>query len=106
MRLVIEFSLDGVTGPALPVGGLGIEVPGIGVTALDHEALDDAVETSAVVKAPLRERLEILDRLRRDVRPELYDHFARAGLDHRHFLDRGFLVFFPFVLLAIIGTNA
>ena len=37
----------------------------LGATALEHEALDHAVERQPVVEALLRERREILDRLRR-----------------------------------------
>ena len=56
------------------------------VAALDHEALDDAVKTGAVVKALVGERLEILDGLGRDVGPEFDDHRAFGGGDDGDFV--------------------
>ena len=57
------------------------------VAALDHETFDDAVKTGAVVKTFLGEGLEILDRLRGDVRPEFDDHVAFGGFDDGYFSD-------------------
>ena len=58
------------------------------------KALDDAVEAGAVVEALLGQFLEVLDGLRRDIRPELDDHFAFGGLDHGDFfcIHRAFLL--------------
>jgi len=56
------------------------------VTALNHEALDDAVETSPVVKALVRELFEIFHVAGRHVRPEFKDHHALAGFNHGNFV--------------------
>ncbi|MFM1944066.1 MAG: hypothetical protein RI897_3048 [Verrucomicrobiota bacterium] len=71
---VIELGFDGVAGAAGAVGGFLGGVFGIGVTALDHEALHDAVEGGAVVEALFGEFFEVFDRIGCDVGPELDDH--------------------------------
>ena len=92
---VVELGLDLVAGTAGAPGSLLGRVLGQRIAALDHEILDDPVKAGAVVESLLRERLEILDRLRGDVRPKLNDHFAFGGLDDGDFLriHRAFLVF-------------
>ena len=68
-------------GPPVPQRRLLGFVLGQRIAALNHEALDDAVETGAVVKTLVRQFLEILDVAGRDVRPEFEDHFALGGFD-------------------------
>ena len=44
------------------------------------------MECGPIVKAGLRQLLEILNRLGRDVGPEFGHHFAFARLDHRYLI--------------------
>lgn len=86
--LGVELGLD------LPAGTAGARhsrFAGLGVraAALDHEALDDAVEGGAIVEPLPGQLLEVLDRLRSDVGPELDGHLAVAGLQHGDFLGGG-----------------
>ena len=79
VRLVVELRFDLMTRAArAPKMLLGV-VFGIGIAALNHEAFDDAVKRRAVIKAGLRELLEIFDMFGRDLRPEFEDDFAGAG---------------------------
>ena len=59
---------------------------GVGATALDHEALDDAMKCSAVIKTGTGEFLEVFNRLGGDVGPERDGQFAVGGLDDGVFL--------------------
>ena len=70
----------------VPQTGLLGRVFGERIAALDHKALDDAVEAGAVVKAGLRQFLEILNRLGRGIGPKLDDHIPFRRADHGHFL--------------------
>ena len=63
----------------------------IGIAALDHETFDDAMKTSAVIKAGLGQLFEIGDRLGRGIGPKLDDHVAFGRLDDGDFVfGRGF----------------
>ncbi len=76
---VVELGLDGVAGAACAPMTFLAGVLGERIAALNHETLDDAVETGAVVKSFLGQCLEIFDGLGRDVGPELNDHLAFGG---------------------------
>src|SRR5690348_6268308 len=85
MGLVVELGFDLVAGSAgAPKTLLGI-VLGVRIAALDHEILDDAMETSAVIKALFGEFFEILHVARRDVRPEFENHITGAGIENGNF---------------------
>ena len=71
------------------------------------------MKAGAVVEALFGQRLEILDCLGRDVRPEFDDHFTFGRFDHGYFVyvHRAFLLLgFSFVwfgfwfFLRLIGT--
>ncbi len=62
-----------------------VRILGQRITALDHEILDDPVETRAIVESLLRQGLEVLDGFGGDVRPKLNDHVARRGADDGYF---------------------
>jgi hypothetical protein len=79
MGFVVKLGLDLVAGTASAPSLLLAGVLGQRITTLDHETLDDAMETSAVVKALERQFLEIFDMAGRDVRPEFKDHFAGSS---------------------------
>src|SRR5437867_60049 len=66
--VLVELRLDGVAGPARAVP--------LGAATLYHEVGDDPVEVEPVVEALLRERDEVLDRLRRIFRVELQPDLA------------------------------
>ncbi|MFM1944067.1 MAG: hypothetical protein RI897_3049 [Verrucomicrobiota bacterium] len=78
---LVELGFDFVAGAAgaedVFLGG----VFGIGVTALNHEAFDDAVEAGAVVEAFGGQFLEILDGFGGDIGPEVQSHIAHCGFD-------------------------
>src|SRR6266496_3746237 len=57
--MIIEFRLDLVTGIALPVAVLFRRISRISIAALDHEAFDDAVKDSPVVKTLTRQLLKL-----------------------------------------------
>src|SRR3954470_16692504 len=80
MRPVVEFGLHLIAriAGARDAAGAGL---GIGAAALNHEAFDHAMERRAVIKTLASEFLEVLDVLRRDVRPELEGHVSIGGLD-------------------------
>ena len=80
MRLGVELGLDLVAGVA-GAGHAARALFGVGAAALDHEALDDAVERGAVVEFLVGELLEVFDGLGRDVGVEFDGHFAEGGLD-------------------------
>ena len=67
MRPVIELCLDLVARIPRAPTVFGFGVFGERIAALDHESFNDAMERRAVVKTLLRERLKILNRLRRDI---------------------------------------
>src|SRR5438876_10110141 len=85
MRLFVKLRLNFVSGIAGAPTCLFAVVLGEGIAALDHKSFYDTMECSPIVKASLRQLLEILDRLWRDVGPELSHHFAFAGLNYRYF---------------------
>ncbi len=86
MGFVVELGLDLVAGSArTPTALLGL-VLGEMIAPLNYEALDDAVETGAVVETLFREFLEVFDVARRDVRPEFEDHFAFGGFEDSDFV--------------------
>jgi len=58
------------------------------IAALNHEALHNAMKTGAVIKGVIRQLLEILNRLGRNIRPELNHHLAPGGANHGNFLVR------------------
>ena len=84
--LVVELGFDLVAGIAGSPAGLVGLVLGEWISALDHEVLDDAMETRSIVEAFLGERLEILNGLGCHLRPKLNDHGAFAGFDDCYFL--------------------
>ena len=63
--------------------GLGVTAPGAGgVTALDEEGLDDAVEDGAIVVALEAELYEVAGRLRGLLGPQLDVQWAHRRPDH------------------------
>ena len=66
---------------------------------------DDAMERRAVVEAGLGQFLEILDRLGRDVGPELGHHFAFARLDYRHFFFVRFIHWGRFLFFSSLRSG-
>jgi len=89
VRLLVELGLDLVARIARAPARFFRRILGQRIAALRHETLDDAVERGAVIEALLRELLEIFDRVRRHIGPELGDHFAFAGGENRDFVLRG-----------------
>jgi len=86
--LGVELSLDlvaGATGAGLAAGALF----GVGAAALDHEAFDDAVKRSAIVKAVFGEFLKVFYVAWRDVRPEFEGDVALGGGDNGQFFGGG-----------------
>ena len=77
---VIELGLDHVAG-ATSAGGAARADLGVRATALDHEALDDAVERGPIVEFLARQLQEVVDGAWRDVGPELDGHVAVVGVD-------------------------
>src|SRR3977135_4201521 len=102
MRLLAELRVDLVTGIARAPAGFLAFVFRERIAALNHETLDDAMERGAVIESRLRQLLEILDRLRSHVGPELGHHFSFAGFNHGNFfwLSHGgsLFLFFLFIL--------
>src|SRR5438067_2453363 len=102
MRLLVKLRVDLVTGIARAPARLFALVFRERIAALDHESLDDAMESGPVIESRLRQLLEILDRLRGHVRPELGHHFSFAGLDHVNFFwfshDGGLFLLFLFLV--------
>jgi hypothetical protein len=101
MGFVVELGLDLVGGAASAPSLLFSGVLGQRVTALDHEAFDDAVETSAIVKTLNRQLLEILDVAGRDVRPEFKDHFTGIGGKNGNFTHK----LFGLELFGLVSEN-
>src|SRR6266446_4032154 len=89
MRSVVKLRLDLVTRAAGAPTAFHLRVLGQRVAALSHEAFDASMNSRAVVKALAGELLEIFDRFRRDVRPELNYHFAGGGFDNGNFIHNG-----------------
>ena len=71
-----ELGINLVAGVAGAPSVLLIGVLGEWVAALDHETLDDTVETGAVVKGFVGEFLKILHVTGRGLRPEFDHHLA------------------------------
>ena len=89
MFAFVEFGFDFVAGVAsAPSGFLG-EVLGFWVAALNHEAFDNSVKGSVLVKAFFGEFFEVFNGLGRDVAPEFDGHFSLTGFDDGDFLRRG-----------------
>src|SRR5579884_691485 len=88
VRAVVEFGLDLVTGTAGAPACFGVRIFGERVATLNHETLNDAVKTGAVVKTFSRQRLEIFNGSGCDVRPEFKDHFAFGGEDVSDFVHK------------------
>ena len=88
VRAVVELGLHLVARVAGAGDALGAGF-GVRATALDHEALDHAVERGAVVETVGGELLEILDRLRGNLRPELDLDVSVVGADHGVFFGGG-----------------
>ena len=85
MRGVVELLRDTVARAAGSVDASIIRF-GIGISALDHESGDHAVELCAVVKASSSQLLEVLDVLWSLVREELDDDFAVIRLHDGDFV--------------------
>ena len=69
---------NGMRELGLQVGQVGAALAGsLGIAALGHEAGDHAVEGQPVVEAAAHQRLDPLDMMRREVRPQL-DHDRAA----------------------------
>ena len=77
---VIELGLDHVAG-ATGAGGAARADLGVGAAALNHEALDDAVEGGPIVEFLAGQLEEVVHGTRRDVGPELDGHVAVVGVD-------------------------
>ena len=86
MRTIVELRLDAMARTAGAPAFLGIEVLGQRLAALYHKSLHDAMKRRAIVKTIPGQLLEILDRLRRDIRPEFHNHLARGGFDDGYFV--------------------
>src|SRR5437660_39131 len=86
MRTLVELRVDIVARSTGAPARLGARVPGQRIAALNHEAFDDAMKRSAVVKALLRQLLEILDGVWRDVGPEFDHHLAHCGFNYCDFI--------------------
>ena len=80
MRLGVELSLDLVTGPAR-AGHAAPFLLCVRASALDHESLDDPVESRPIVETLFGESLEVLNRFGGDVRPEGHRHFTEGRLE-------------------------
>src|SRR5690606_38195345 len=76
----VELGLDLVAGTA-GAGHAAAAGFGVGAAALDHEALDDAVKSGAVVETLGSELLEILHVAGGHVGPELEGEVALGGGD-------------------------
>ena len=88
MGFLVELGLDLVARPTGTPHSFFASVFGERVAALDHKTFDDAMKGRAIVKSLFGERLEILDGLGRDVRPEFGDHFAFGGVDDGSFTHK------------------
>src|SRR5436305_11657812 len=86
VRTIVELGFDFVSGITGAPFIFAVWILGQGIAPLNHEALDDPVKSRAIVESFFGEGLEILDRFRRYVRPELHDHVACTGVDNRHFV--------------------
>src|SRR5256885_6487229 len=84
MRLLVKLRLDLVTGIARTPSGFLALIFRERIAALDHETLDHAMESGAVIEPRFRQLLEILDRLWSHVGPELGHHFSFAGRSEEH----------------------
>jgi len=76
MRFVVELRFDLVAGSPVPQRPSASGIFRQRIAALDHEALDDAMKTGAVVETLFGKGLEILDRFWSHVRPEFDGHFT------------------------------
>src|SRR4030095_12968601 len=92
VRMIVKLGFDPVTSRALPVTAFLRRVFGVGIAALNHEPLHDAMKNRAVVKTGSRQFLEVRDRFRRSVSPKLHHHSPPTCFDYRHFSARGFLL--------------
>src|SRR6187455_3141942 len=91
MGLLVELCLNFVSRITGSPTCLLVFVLGEWIATLDHESLDDTMKSSAIVKPRLGQLLEVLDRLRRNVRPKLSHHFTFARFDYRYFLFAWFI---------------
>src|SRR6186997_1313362 len=64
------------------------------ITALNHEAFDDTVKASPVIKAFLGELLEILHVTGRHVGPQFQNHDAFRSFDYGRFAHENLRVYF------------
>ena len=86
MRLGVEFGLEIRIVRTAGAGARGIETGQIGiaelhVAGLGHEAIDDAMEDDAIVKAFAGQLLDVLDVAGRQIRAHGDDHRALGGFD-------------------------
>jgi hypothetical protein len=88
VSLVVELRFDPVIWAACsPTALLGF-IFCQWIAALDHETLDDSVETRAVVKAGLGKFDEIIDVLGCDFWPEFEGHFTLGSFDDSCFAHK------------------
>lgn len=80
MRDFVELGIDGVAGATSSVHVPGL-VFGVGISTLDHESRDDAVESDSVIEAFGGELLEILGVSGGVFWEELDDDTTVVGLD-------------------------
>src|SRR5439155_13931092 len=85
MWVIVEFSFDFVAGSALSKAVLFRWIFRIRIAALNHESLDDAMKSCAVVKSRAGKFLKIFYCFRSGIGPKFDDHFAFVGFDHGHF---------------------
>ena len=88
MGVVVELGIDAVARPAGAPDILRRRHFGQRVAALDHKALDNAMETGAIVESSFGEFFEIGDRIRRGLGPESDDHLTLRGVDDSDFIGR------------------
>src|SRR5690606_25263409 len=74
------------------------------VTALSHEALDNAMKRHAIIEALVREFADALNMVRREVRTEL--DFHRAGLEFERQGMKGIIDHQLLSLFGLRGTRA
>ena len=86
MVFVIKLGIDFVTRIAGAKPRFVIWVFGQRITALNHETFNDAMKRRAIIKSFSREGFKIFNRLGRDVRPKLDNHFTFGGFYDGHFI--------------------
>ena len=89
VRLLVELGIElvsGITG----AGHAACAFFGVRAAALDHEALDDAVEGRAIIETVTGKFFEVLDGFRGHIGPEGNSHVAVSRGDDGDFVGGGF----------------